>query len=161
MYDVSYVGLRPMALALLCILPFAVGGASTSSASSPKPAACGVPVPSGLLAEPPQIQVGSLPRNDRGNPELILRVVRQGDRFCYRYILNGQPEEQAPILRVHRGETFAIRLVNELQGTARGATPAASALQRCWPRQMPMMSAKTFNGYMNHTLEDRVRSEER
>ena len=154
-YDVSYVGLRPMALALLCILPFAAGGASTSSAS-PKPAACGLPVPSGPLGEPPQIEVGSLSRNDRGNPELILRVVRQGDRFCYRYTRNGQPEEGAPILRVHRGETFAIRLVNELQGTARGATLAASALQRCWPRQMPMMAAKTFTGYMNHTLEDHL-----
>lgn len=128
-----------------------VPSASTASApqSRPKAAPCGGPLAPGAIVEPPQIEMASLPLNDLGRHELILRVVRKGDRFCYRYTLAGVEERRAPVLRVHRGEQFAIRLVNELSGPARGATMAASALAPCAPRPMPRMM-ETFNGYMNH-----------
>ena len=111
---------------------------------------CGGPMRSGAIDEPPQIEMASLPLDDLGRHELILHVVRKGNRFCYRYTLAGVVENRAPVLRVHRGETFAIRLVNELRGPAPGATMATSALASCAPGPMPPMSPQTFNGYMNH-----------
>ena len=94
------------------------------------------------MEEAAQVVVSSLPANNAGVHELILRVVRQGDRFCYRYNLGGIEQRRAPTLRVRRGETFAIRLVNELRGYAPGATMRASALAPCRHGMMPAAAAE-------------------
>ncbi|HVA28298.1 MAG TPA: multicopper oxidase domain-containing protein [Candidatus Baltobacteraceae bacterium] len=115
-----------------------------------------MPIASGSLEEPPQITMSRLPLDDLGQHELILRVVRAGDRFCYRYALDGIEHHVAPILKVRQGERFSVRLVNELRGPAKGATMTASALPACMPR--PMMPAKStaFVGYLNHTMYART-----
>ncbi|HKU66776.1 MAG TPA: multicopper oxidase family protein [Candidatus Baltobacteraceae bacterium] len=95
--------------------------------------------------------MSSVPVDDQGRHELILRVVHQRDRFCYRYTFGGAQQYVAPVIRVHRGERFAIRIVNELRGPASGATMAASALPPCMPMQMGRREARPFSGYLNHT----------
>ncbi|MGR4065290.1 MAG: multicopper oxidase domain-containing protein, partial [Vulcanimicrobiaceae bacterium] len=120
------------------------------------PATCGSALPPGPIVEPPQIEMSSQPLNDRGSHELILNVTRAGDRFCYRYTLDGVEQSTAPILRVHPGETFAVRIVDQLHGPAPGATMAASALQPCKPQSMPDMMARPYVGYMNHVIESRM-----
>lgn len=116
---------------------------------------CGVPISPGALVNPPQIRIGNLPLNDRGLHELILRVARDRDRFCFEYAFNGEQEHAAPILRMHRGERFALRIVNELRGPAAGATLPASKLARCTPGSMPDMMPAEFRGYLNHTIYSR------
>jgi FtsP/CotA-like multicopper oxidase with cupredoxin domain len=90
------------------------------------------------------------PRSDLGRHELILRVAQAKYRFCYRYMLNGAQQNLAPVIRVHRGETFAIRIVNEISGPAKGATMAASALLPCMPMKMAMGDMHSARGYLNH-----------
>jgi FtsP/CotA-like multicopper oxidase with cupredoxin domain len=99
----------------------------------------------------PQIEVASLPRDDQGLPEVILHVARDRDRFCYRYTIAGVEQHVPPVLRMHRGEHFAIRIVNDLTGAAKGATLAASAIPACMPMPMPMREARAGAGYLNHT----------
>jgi FtsP/CotA-like multicopper oxidase with cupredoxin domain len=95
--------------------------------------------------------MSSQPLNDLGKHELILRVSKAKERFCYRYTLNGVQQNVAPVIRVHRGETFAIRIANEISGPARGAKMAASALQPCMPMAMTMGQTRIAPGYLNHT----------
>lgn len=115
-------------------------------------APCGVPITAGVLVTPPQIEVSTLPVDDRGLHELILRVARDRERFCFEYALNGEPQNVAPILRMHRGERFALRIVNQLHGPAPGATLPASALTPCKPSVMPAMMPTIYRGYLNHTI---------
>lgn len=121
-------------------------------ALTPKPGPCGMPAPAGALAAPPQIDVGALPRDDRGRHELILRVRRDRDRFCFAYTNDGVQQSVAPVIRVHRGERFALRMVNELSGPAKGGALPASAILPCKPPVMPAMMPRNFAGYMNHTI---------
>jgi FtsP/CotA-like multicopper oxidase with cupredoxin domain len=117
----------------------------------PRPAVCGVPVASGALRALPQIDVASLSRDDRGLPELILHVARDGDRFCYAYTVNGVAHHDAPVLRMHRGDRFAIRIVNDLAGAAKGGSIAASAVPACRPMAMPMQTMRPLPGYLGHS----------
>jgi len=117
---------------------------------------CGAPIAAGKLLEPPQIEVGTLPLDDLGNHELIMRVVRDGPHFCFRYTLNGAPQVVAPTLRTHRGERFAIRLVNEISGPAPGATMKASQIGPCMPAPMADVKVAIFSGYLNHTIYART-----
>jgi FtsP/CotA-like multicopper oxidase with cupredoxin domain len=121
----------------------------------PVTAVCGIPLQSASLPALPQIEVSALPVDDQGLHEIILRVRRAGQRFCYRYTFNGAVHNVSPVLRVHRGERFALRIVNELSGPAPGATMNASALQPCLPAAMPAMKPRAFVGYLNHTLYER------
>lgn len=116
---------------------------------------CGSPIRSGSIAEPPTIAVSSLPLDDRGWPELILRVYKSGDRFCYRTAATGSERSDSPVLRVHPGERFAVRVVNEMDGEAAGADVAASALPACKPMAMAQMPPMLAAGYMNHVIESR------
>ncbi len=100
--------------------------------------------------------MSSLPLDDLGQHELILRVVRAGDRFCYRYTYDGVTRNVAPILDVRQGERFSVRLVNELRGPASGATMKASALQPCKPQPMMPVKPRAYTGYLNHTLYARM-----
>lgn len=117
---------------------------------------CEGPIAAGTLPEPPNIDVAALPLDDLGRHELILRVVRDGPRFCFHYVLNGEPQIVAPTLRMHRGERFAIRLVNEIAGPAPGATMRASELAPCTPASMPAVKPTMFSGYLNHTIYARA-----
>jgi len=98
--------------------------------------------------------MASQPVDDRGVHELILKVFRAGDRFCYRYQFDGMEQHRAPIIVVRPGETFAVRVVNELDGPAPGAAMAASALPACRPATMmsPMSPPHRYMGYMNHVI---------
>jgi len=157
-----YRGATSTALSLAGIFAFqlAAAGGTAGAASQATPAKnlCGAPLSPGPIVEPPQIEMSSLPLSDRGQHELVLNVVRAGDRFCYRYALDGVAQSAAPILRVHPGETFAVRIVDELHGAAPGATMAASALAPCKPQSMPDMMPHEYVGYMNHLIESRMMS---
>lgn len=145
--------LRLLLAALLCFSA-ALFSAPRAHArpQTPKAAICGSPIAPGALAAPPEVEMSSLPLDDLGRHELILRVARAGDRFCYRYELNGVEEHVSPVLLVHRGERFALRLVNELRGPATGATMRASALAPCMPKMMKNVVPRPFVGYLNHTI---------
>lgn len=119
-------------------------------------AICGVPGPRGSLAQLPQVEMSSLPVNDQGRHELILRVSNAKERFCYRYSLGGVEQTVAPVIRVHRGEKFAIRIVNEIKGPAKGAEMAAGALAPCAPAPMMMQKPRVFTGYLNHPIYARA-----
>lgn len=149
------MGEKPLVsfLAALAVAAGILGTAYAQQRSLPEHVPqCGAPIAAGMLLEPPQVDVGTLPLDDLGRHELIMRVVRDGPRFCFHYTLNGAPEIVPPTLRMHRGERFAIRLVNEISGPAPGATMKASALAPCMPAPMPDATVATFSGYLNHTI---------
>lgn len=131
----------------------ALRGAGNGAAAPPL--ACGKPIPPGAFIEPPALALDALPLDDLGRHELIMRVVRAGGRFCFQYTLNGVEQNVAPTLLVHRGEHFAVRLVNEIGGPAAGATMKASRLPRCMPATMKAVQPHAFSGYLNHTLYSR------
>lgn len=111
-----------------------------------------MPAPAGPLAGLPQVDVSALPVDDRGQHELILLVRHDHDRFCFSFPQNGGMQTGAPVIRVHRGERFALRMVNEISGPAKGASLPASAILPCKPAAMPAMMPQKFVGYMNHTI---------
>lgn len=137
-------------VAALLVLAAPSPAALAAAPKPPKPHVCGAPAASGELKEPPQVRMASQPKDDRGRPELILRVARDGDRFCYRYTLEGVAENVPPVIRVTRGEQFDLRVVNEISGPAAGATMTASALAPCKPAPPMTGPVQTFSGYMNH-----------
>lgn len=150
---------RPWSGFIVAVL--AVAGLGTANAQ--KQAAlpnhapqCGADIAAGPLVEPPQIDMETLPLDDLGRHELVMRVVRDGRRFCFRYALNGAEQRVAPTLLTHRGERFAIRLVNEISGPAPGATMKASELAPCMPEPMPAVEPSMFSGYLNHTVYARA-----
>lgn len=122
------------------------------------PAVCGGPVSPGAIGEPPSIAMASLPLDDLGRHELVLHVRRDGQPFCYNYTFNGAPQHVAPVLRVHRGERFALRIVNDLTSIAPGGAMPASALAPCKPQPMAHMPAREYVGYLNHTIYARAMS---
>ncbi len=139
----------------MLVLVTGVRGVPAAHSSRPHP--CGISAPPGAAQEPPQIAVWSLQKDDRGRSELILRVAHRGDLFCYRYTVDGALQNVPPILRVHPGERFDLRIVNELAGPAPGATMKASELKPCAPAAMPDMQPRSFVGYLNHmTLSRRM-----
>jgi FtsP/CotA-like multicopper oxidase with cupredoxin domain len=52
---------------------------------------------------------------------------------------------------MHRGYRFAIRIVNELDGRAKGAALPASAVPSCMPMTMAMAQSRAAPGYLGHT----------
>jgi FtsP/CotA-like multicopper oxidase with cupredoxin domain len=114
---------------------------------------CGSDAVRGDLTEPPFIDVSTLPVNAQGLHELVLRVARVKDRFCYRYQWNGLTQTTAPTISVHRGERFALRLINDLTAPAPPSADAA-VVAPCMPMPMPMAKDKprTLVGYLNHTF---------
>lgn len=146
---------RFAALLISGVLLFAAAVAGRSAAQKAGVqhiASCGTSITAGQLVEPPQVEVGALPLDDLGRHELILSVVRDGPRFCFHYTLHGAPQIVPPTLRMHRGERFAIRLVNEISGPAGGAAMKASALARCGPAAMTDEKVTAYSGYLNHTI---------
>ena len=131
--------------------------AGVASASGHRPGACGANPHSRDLVEPPNVDVRTLPLNAEGRHELILAVHKDGDRFCYRYTLNGVPQTVAPALRMHRGDTFAIRIVNDIAGQSRGEQVASTQIPACMPMPMPPMTTLHHMGYLNHTVDDQYK----
>lgn len=121
---------------------------ASSAASLP----CGSDSAAGSLTEPPIIDVASLGTDAQGLHQLVLHVASDKDRFCYRYELGGVTQTAAPTISVHRGERFALRLINDLPGPAPDAANAAT-LSPCMPMMMPPAKPRTFVGYLNHTFE--------
>ncbi|HET9095172.1 MAG TPA: multicopper oxidase family protein [Candidatus Baltobacteraceae bacterium] len=141
----------PIAAGVLCCALLVLGHPAHAGPMT-RSALCGTPLPSGPLVEPPRVLMSSEPRNDRGVHEIVLSVYRAGDRFCYRYRFDDAEQHRAPTILVRPGETFAVRIVNELAGPARGLTMPASALAPCKPQTMPVMPVRRYTGYMNHTI---------
>lgn len=81
-----------------------------------------------------------------------MRVVHDGQRFCFQYAFDGAEQNVAPVLRVHRGERFAVRLVNEISGPAPGASIQASKLAPCMPAAMEAVPTQHLSGYLNHII---------
>ncbi len=116
---------------------------------------CGSAGLPGPLVEPPNVEVWNLPRNASGERELILAVHRSAGRYCYRYTLNGQVQTVAPVIRVRRGEQFALRIVNDLAGESPGEHVASTQISACMPMLMPNAALTHYVGYLNHTIDDR------
>lgn len=140
--------------ALLMVFAALLNGPHFSHASSAATLPCGSDSPAGVLAEPPLVRMQSLPVNAQGLHELVLHVANDKDRFCYRYRWNGEDRWIAPTISVHRGERFALRLINDLPAPA-PSSAYAPTLQPCMPMPMPTQHAKTqvFVGYLNHTFQ--------
>lgn len=120
---------------------------------------CAPSAGSSELVEPPNVEVWKLPLNAQGEHELILAVHSGGHgtglRYCYRYVFNGEVRTVAPAIRVHQGEHFAVRIVNDIAGASKGEAVASTALPPCMPMAMPMSPTHHYVGYLNHTIDDR------
>lgn len=125
---------------------------SAAPAAKPVDVPCGMPPPAGIFVQPPDVDVATLPRNAQGEHELILSAHRHV--LCYRYKLDGIAQTVPPTLRVHRGEHFAIRIVNDLNGPSRGENVASTALPPCMPMAMPKLTTSFQGGYMQHARID-------
>jgi FtsP/CotA-like multicopper oxidase with cupredoxin domain len=143
---------------LVVILLWSAGvpGARIAAAKAPakRDLSCRPPAATRQIVEPPDVVVGNLPLDASGEHELILAVHKDSERFCYRYRLNGAEQNVAPSIRVHRGEHFALRIVNDLAGPSSGERVASSALPPCSPMNMPAAPAVARAGYLNRTIED-------
>jgi FtsP/CotA-like multicopper oxidase with cupredoxin domain len=64
----------------------------------------------------------------------------------------------APTIRVHPGEHFAVRIVNEIAGASKGEAVASTAIPACMPMAMPAATTTQYVGYLNHTIADRYAS---
>lgn len=144
--------------ALVLVLT-AIGATSVErpAAFRPKqpPSACGGPLTSRELIEPPDVNAWDLPLNAGGEHELILTVHRNGPQFCYGYRWNGVLQTIQPTIRVRRGENFALRVVNDIGTPSNGEHVASSAIPKCMPMPMPYVPAMHYVGYLNHTIDDR------
>ncbi len=127
-------------------------GLASRAAATPGP--CG-PVAVGRdIVEPPNVEMWTLPHDAAGDPELILQVHRAHARFCYLYVLNGALQTVPPVIRVRRGERFAIRIVNDIAGRSRGESVASTALPPCTPLYRPTPVVSHYVGYLNHIIDD-------
>lgn len=151
---------------VICVAATVIGGlgaaaASTGAPSSakPDPVSCGAVDRSHQLVEPPNIEVWKLPLNATGEHELILAVHtaghRNSTRYCYRYSWDGTTQTVAPVIRVHPGEHFAIRIVNNIAAPSKGERVASTAIPPCMPMAMPAPVTHHYVGYLNHTIDDR------
>jgi FtsP/CotA-like multicopper oxidase with cupredoxin domain len=136
-----------------------------SAAESAPSRACSSPVAAGVFADPPDVDVWRLPRVAGGDPEVILTVRRDAPAlpgpfaratFCYRYHRNGIDELLSPILRVHAGERFAVRVVNDIDGSSAGEDVPFDRIPPCKPMTMPDMPVRPYVGYLNHVAYDRA-----
>jgi FtsP/CotA-like multicopper oxidase with cupredoxin domain len=151
------MSIRYIALPALLVAVPLLGAATTtvSSASIKPPPLCGALLSARALSEPPDVDVRTLPKNAGGEPELILTVRRDRDRYCYRYLLDGSLQTVAPAIRVHRGDRFALRIVNEISSVTDSALATSNAIARCMPMAMPIPPAVHYVGYLNHPIDDR------
>jgi FtsP/CotA-like multicopper oxidase with cupredoxin domain len=99
-----------------------------------------------------------MPLDDRGFHELVLAAHEVRDRFCYHYWQDGVERIGSPAIHVYPGETFAIRIANDIGAPSPGERLAASKLESCMPpMRMASMYAPVdhYVGYLNHIIDDR------
>lgn len=126
--------------------------------AAPAPTATGTCGPIGHahnVIEPPAVDMWKAPMDASGEHELILAVHRDGRRFCYTYLWHGALHTTAPVIHMRRGESFAIRLVNEISGPSLGESVPSTAIPPCKPMLMPTVPVEHWVGYLNHTIDDR------
>jgi suppressor of ftsI len=127
--------------------------ANGAASSAPMRAtACGSLIHTRELVEPPDVDLWKMPLDANGEHELILSVHKDGDRYCY--VWNGAVQAIAPTIRTMRGEHFAIRIVNDLDGPSRGERVPSTAIPPCMPMHMPPSDLQHHVGYLNHTIDD-------
>lgn len=144
--------------ALVFALPFLGAGTTTalsSSLSVKPPSVCGPLVSTHAVSEPPDVDVRKLQKNAAGEPELILTVHHDGARYCYRYVVDGSVQTVAPAIRVHRGDRFALRIVNDIGSPSAADRAPSTAIAPCMPMAMPLPPAIHYTGYLNHPIDDR------
>ena len=129
--------LTAVAALLFVVTAVARGNADVSKPPHARHANCGPALASPPYTDPPVVVVSQLPIDASGNHELRLAVHRDDDRFCYRYKLNGAVQTVAPTIRVHRGEAFDVRIINDISGPSKGESIASDALPPCLPMAMP------------------------
>jgi FtsP/CotA-like multicopper oxidase with cupredoxin domain len=152
-----------LVLLLALIVTASVAGvarsAGVAAAAAGRPPDCGPVGTSRALVEPPDVEVWNLPLNATDEHELVLTVHTDGHgaaaRYCYRYRWNGAVQTVAPTIRVHRGEHFAIRIVNDIAGPSKGEHVPSTAIPPCMPMAMPNPMTDHYVGYLNHTIDDR------
>jgi FtsP/CotA-like multicopper oxidase with cupredoxin domain len=116
---------------------------------------CGALSVSRDVVEPPNVDVSALPVDADGLHELIMAVHKSGGIFCYRYRWNDAEQTVAPAIRVHRGDRFALRIVNDISSQSAGERVSSSSIPPCKPMPMPPAPLRQFAGYLNHTIDDR------
>ncbi|HZZ64447.1 MAG TPA: multicopper oxidase domain-containing protein, partial [Candidatus Baltobacteraceae bacterium] len=147
---------------LLLIISLAGTAPAVHRAPPTLPLPCGPTALRQILVPPPQVDVATLPLNATGEHELILSVHRDGkgvmERFCYRSVVAGSLQFDAPVIRVHRGEHFALRIVNDLSGQSKGEHVSSAQIPMCMPMSMRASPVKHYSGYLNHVLYDHYMS---
>jgi len=147
----------PIAMAAAALLVASSAGVRQATGSAAAaPSVCGPATLAGPFADPPDVAMDEQPANSEGEHELILAAHRDKDRFCFHYHAGGAERVGAPTIRVHAGERFALRVVNDISGPAKGESVASSALPACAPAMAkPGSGAAAYVGYLNHPVEDR------
>ena len=138
----------------------AVPSEAAPAATTPpaSPGACGQAMDTGSEVTPPQdIDMWEAPVDAMGEHELILAVHTDqgGNRFCYTYRWHAVVHTIAPAIHVRRGESFAIRLVNDIASPSPGEDVPSTAIPPCKPMIMPNAPVQHWIGYLNHTIDDR------
>ncbi len=144
------------AVAAVAALALAAPAPAAPAAKHATPPVCGPFLANGLT-EPPAVEVASLPRNAGGEHELILAVhTEKSGRFCYKYVADGVEHIAAPTIRVHRGQHFALRIVNDISTPSKGERVSSNAIPSCMPMAMAMGRTPVahYAGYLNHTIDD-------
>ncbi|MGH8214321.1 MAG: multicopper oxidase family protein [Rhodanobacteraceae bacterium] len=111
----------------------------------------------GVVTPPQDVDMWQAPLDASGEHELILAVHNDqgGDRFCYTYRWRGVEHTVAPAIHVRRGETFAIRIVNDIASRSPGESVSSIAIPSCKPMVMPGAPVQHWIGYLNHVIDDR------
>lgn len=135
---------------------------SLAATAPPAAGACGPVTHSTNVAEPPAVDMWDAPVDASGDHELVLAVHTDegGDRFCYTYRWQGVEHTTAPVIHMRRGETFAVRLVNDIASQSLGESVPSTAIPPCKPMVMPNAPVQHWVGYLNHTIDDRDMSVE-
>ena len=134
---------------LIALVPVFAAAAPTTTGT------CGAIDPAHNVIEPPAVDMWKAPMDASGVHELILTVHRDGQRFCYIYRWHGVDHTVAPAVHVRRGQSFAIRLVNEISGPSLGESVPSTAISPCKPMLMPTVPIEHWVGYLNRTVDDR------
>lgn len=135
------------------VMPRASLAATVPEAAS----ACGAVTHSRNVVAPQAVDMWEAPLDASGEHELILavRTDASSGQFCYTYRWHGVVHTAAPVIHMRRGETFAIRLVNDISGPSPGESVPSTAIPQCKPMQMPNVPVQHWAGYLNHTIDDR------
>lgn len=149
---------RFLSTAALLVLLGATGFEPQAALAATAPAAagaCGPITHSHDIIEPQAVEMWQAPVDASGDHELILAAHTDGSRFCYVYRWQGVVHDVAPAIHMRRGETFAIRLVNDLDGPSPGEDVPSTAIPACKPMVMPQVPVQHWVGYLNHVIDDR------